>query len=1215
MLIVTGLALGAAGSASAVVVHPFVGSFGSFANPQPVTVDPATGDVYAIDDGAATVQRFTSTGSPDDFSASQSYISGNSLTGTLGGGFQFDTGGSATEIAIAPPGAPGGTAGDIYVTESAANGFQGVIDVFDSSGTYLGQLTQANGAPFGESCGVATDPAGNVYVGEFGGNVDRFVPTSNPPTDADYQAQITGLGGICNVAADSTGAIYASTWPFGPLTKYDAAQFGSASPPGTQTDASSSAVSVDPVANDVYVDHGDQVAQYDSAGTLLGTSGSGHLSGNSLGVGISGTNGDLYASDASAGTVQHFGPGVDVTAPVVTIDPPSSITSTHATFTGTVNPEGTDPLNDAAWHFEYSTDGGATWTSTAGGDAGTGTSPVPVSDQVDTFIPDDAVQVRLVATNAATSATSSVQSFTTTAVAPDARTQPAQEREDRHAVLEATLAPHHADTTYRFEYGTTTAYGHTAPTPDADAGTANVTIGVVQPLYNLQPGTTYHYRIVATNQAGTAIGQDRTFTTTVPPPPSIPRRGIPGTGFLPDERGWEQVSPTSKNGADIMAEAARTRAAATEAPGLPMAATFTSLGAFADIQGTGVASEYMGIRTAQPGTQGWVTHAITPRQRSNSFAGAVSALDPLWEGDLSSDLTRGVFRALSPLTDVPDVANAENLYRRADLRIAGTGSYQLLTGCPACSSPLPFLSPFYLQKPWLAGASSDFRHVIFESIYPLAPGATADPNSGIPNLYESVDGAVRLAGILPGGAVAPRSVAGQGASNVAYTPHTISADGSRIIFTDTSTGDGRSTGTLYMRVTGTTTVQLNASDKTVPDAPQPATFWDASADGSRVFFTTSEALTDDDVNGAVDLYMYDVNAPAGHHLTRISVSTEPTDTLNGVDGVIGASDDGRYVYFIAFGQLVAGQPEQLSGPGIYEWHDGTISYIGEFIHPGHDELSDLPLKWDLFADQARVTSDGRHMLFVSTSGVGLTGYDHSSSCQGGAGGCAELYVYSADTHQLQCASCNPTGAPATADATDMADAGTGGADRTWHLSNALSHDGSRVFFSSSEALVPQAANGKSNAYEYDVQSGTVHLLSGGSDSSDSYFLDASASGNDAFVLTRQQLTGWDNDQNYDLYDARVGGGFPEPPASPPGCGGSESCHGPASVTAPGPVPGSATLIGAGDVKPPKAKAKPVRCRRGFARKRVKGRVRCVKMSRHKRAVKQAKHVRAHRRAR
>jgi hypothetical protein len=78
--------------------------------------------------------------------------------------------------------------------------------------------------------------------------------------------------------------------------------------------------------------------------------------------------------------------------------------------------------------------------------------------------------------------------------------------------LKAALSPNGSDTTYVFDYGTTTAYGSTTPSQDAGSGTALVTVSAQ--LSGLTPGTTYHFDLVATNSGGTVSSGDLAFTTT-----------------------------------------------------------------------------------------------------------------------------------------------------------------------------------------------------------------------------------------------------------------------------------------------------------------------------------------------------------------------------------------------------------------------------------------------------------------------------------------------------------------------------------------------------------------------------------------------------------------------------------------------------------------------------------------------------------------------------
>lgn len=90
------------------------------------------------------------------------------------------------------------------------------------------------------------------------------------------------------------------------------------------------------------------------------------------------------------------------------------------------------------------------------------------------------------------------------------------------ATLKATINPNYADTTYHFEYGTSTAYDSSVPVPDADIGNGiSGPVVVVQELLGLAPGTTYHYRVVATNSAGKSLGVDQTFTTPPLQPPVV----------------------------------------------------------------------------------------------------------------------------------------------------------------------------------------------------------------------------------------------------------------------------------------------------------------------------------------------------------------------------------------------------------------------------------------------------------------------------------------------------------------------------------------------------------------------------------------------------------------------------------------------------------------------------------------------------------------------
>jgi hypothetical protein len=680
-----------------------------------------------------------------------------------------------------------------------------------------------------------------------------------------------------------------------------------------------------------------------------------------------------------------------------------------------------------------------------------------------------------------------------------------------------------------------------------------------------------------------------------------------GSTVLPDCRVYELVSPPGKNGGDVMADSTRSRAGADGS-----AFEFGSLTGFGDVRGTGVATEYLSVRSESPdpGTNGWVTHAITPRQDPASFSDSLGQLESRFVGDFSPDLSHGVFDALTPLTDDPSVANVVNLYAMSDLRVPGESAAQLDTACPLCdttNTPLPaptFALSFF--APYLAGTSADFSHVAFESLLALTSDA---PVNFRPKFYEASQGVVRLAGVLPDGTPAETSIAGQGAGVFTgaphYTPHVVSADGRRIFFTVPTSG---SEGDIYMRTDGTTTIKLNASERTDcadhnpctgsaepdPNGAAPAQYWNASSDGNRVFFTTNEALTDNaPLDGNGKLYMYDGAKPDGdpHNLKLISVDHNATDggtVDSALCGVIGVSDDGRYVYFTAaFGQLVAGAPTLGADLGIYVWHDdGTADGVEKFIGRQADAFDQNELLPNtntfFFTTEARVTADGRNLLFQAHIGSGLLSnfggadFDHGAQCPPGngfAGRCRELYMYSSDENTLRCVSCDSSAASPTTDASDVVSkVNQGAAKTTTHLSHALSDDGGRVFFDTGEALVPGDTNGKRDVYEWErdgegtcqTAGGCVALISSGTDAADSYFLDASGSGDDVFFVTRARLSGWDTDSSYDVYDAREShpghaAGFPEPPLSNSACSG-EACQRALSGAPGAPSFGSSLLV-------------------------------------------------------
>ena len=142
--------------AQAALVRSLIGSFGSFSNVQGVGVDQSTGDVYVLDAASGSVSKFDASGAPVNFSA----LSSNVIEGVGGAG------NGENEIAVDSSSGP--DSGDIYVANN------NVVRIYESTGAFLGELTG------GETCGVAVDSSGTVYVGIYPETVRKYTPVSNP---------------------------------------------------------------------------------------------------------------------------------------------------------------------------------------------------------------------------------------------------------------------------------------------------------------------------------------------------------------------------------------------------------------------------------------------------------------------------------------------------------------------------------------------------------------------------------------------------------------------------------------------------------------------------------------------------------------------------------------------------------------------------------------------------------------------------------------------------------------------------------------------------------------------------------------------------------------------------------------------------------------------------------------------------------------------------
>lgn len=203
----------------------------------------------------------------------------------------------------------------------------------------------------------------------------------------------------------------------------------------------------------------------------------------------------------------------------------TSVTATGATLQGTVTAH--DFVATAT--FEYGL------TNAYGSTVAADSVPVPagmtetVSADLTGLLPNAPYHCRVVAANAAGTAYGADSTFTTLKIPPTATTGGATDVTSGSARLSATVNAQNDATTVHLEYGTDTNYDFGAVGVDPVSGLSDTPVTVT--VRRLAPETTYHYRVVATNGAGTVYGEDRTFTTiplpraTVLPPADVTPTG------------------------------------------------------------------------------------------------------------------------------------------------------------------------------------------------------------------------------------------------------------------------------------------------------------------------------------------------------------------------------------------------------------------------------------------------------------------------------------------------------------------------------------------------------------------------------------------------------------------------------------------------------------------------------------------------------------------
>ncbi|MGH9770238.1 MAG: hypothetical protein ACRD4Q_00825 [Candidatus Acidiferrales bacterium] len=737
-----------------------------------------------------------------------------------------------------------------------------------------------------------------------------------------------------------------------------------------------------------------------------------------------------------------------------------------------------------------------------------------------------------------------------------------------------SVEPHGIDTHYHFEYVSeedfaVSEWASAMSTPGRSAGSGAFSqrsypaLIVGEDLPDLQPGKTYYYRLVTTNAQGTVDGSDHVLMVPAPAPVEEPacsneslRRSGP-SAHLPDCRGYELVTPAEKEGSmDNWAYSGNVSTPALvgeDGKHVMVRAQFSHWGSNID------ATDNAYFFAREEGT-GWRMTSATPQP---------SAADHSYRPSVfSADLTQiGL--------NVGWSSTLENVSPNLEL-VAGApgGPYTTVMSAPRSSEP-----------EWVA-ASSDFATLILSKAGKLSEWSGGE--------LRQIDNCAATMGKVTGG----------GAPGGA-----VSAGGARVFF-EAASGSGCSGAVhLFMRVNhGSDTVDVGAYR-----------FLAANADASSVLV---EARSGEE---KYEYLLYDARSKAVRPLLSAHEQLHLT-----------ASSDLSTIYVSSAERLTPEAPplsaeSEDAGPAPeelyrYDIAEAKLRFIVQSSHTG-----------------GYTTSDGRYYYWES-EGVAavynpIVKEEEMGQIQQEL---KQVYRYDSVENVVECMSCASSFAPKPKRFAIFlaADVGRTAEETVDGLpsSTVVSDNGDYAFFDTAAALVPQDANGElpagtngyfveehdffyspsSDVYEWrkDGIDGCSHaqgclaLISSGTGGLKNMLLGTADDGHDVFFMTHSQLVGQDTDGQGDLYDARIGGGFPPPAPAPTECEG-DACLSPLSAPI-DTTPASLSFSGPGNLAPPgvtpkvKRKAKP--CKRGA----VRSKGRCVKRRPRKRAGR-AKHTARHNR--
>jgi hypothetical protein len=1066
--------------------------------------------------------------------------------------------------------------GDVYVGDVTTN----TVYKFSAGGEFLATVE----AVAGTLAGIAVDGEGNLWV-YHEGVMSEYTAEGTP-----VQAWASGFGisqAFSGLALDTAKNLFVQRG-FPVIEEFS--ETGSDLGEAVENNAQQTGYAFNRATSDLYVNTGTAIERVDIGASSCVPAvhrcpasdnfGIGHIT-SGVGVAVNEVKNVVYTADDTSSAVLRF-----VSTLEATTEQAEAIGTTTATLVGTVNPKGT--LVEHC-EIEYGTTLGYGDVALCGEVVGEGTEPVQVHGAATGLPGGTTIHFRIVAKNAHGTVRGDDHTFETLPVAA-LKDLTTENLTGASVDLIGVIDPRGLATAFHFEID-----GRALPEGHLAAGTSDVHVS--QHVEALAPNTAYHWRLVATDEDGVVESPDQTF---------VYEEGMGER--LPDGRAYEMVTPPNKNGALI--------GDVEIGFGTNISENGERLSADA-IQPFGTAESGIGARGGEEGDpflfqrspSGWFTTPLAP-------AATRFEVNSAWNVDPNTG---------DALFSIPSPPGGQDDFyvREADGEFVDIGPSSPPEDGPKGSDP------------WAANGLSgtaDFSHMLFVL---SSNRFSFDGTTGGESLYEYIgrNSQPLLVGVT-GGAGSHDLISkcathrGGGGTFVSSFYNSISEDGSVVFFTaagpcESGTGANAArpvpANELYARINQDETVPISAKssgDCTTAEcqsAPtRAAEFEGASTDGKRVFFTSTEQLTNgasedpsnlDSANNRTqgcrrataengcNLYEYDFSEPAEHRLIDVSAGDESGDGPR-VRGVVAVSSDGSHVYFVSEGVLTpevgaAGRKALNGQNNLYAYERDEAHPAGKLAFIAALPASDEEVMWSHGVGFDDVTPEGRFLVFASSGDLTP---DESRTDES-----RQIFRYDAQNEELIRISTGQNGFD------NNGNDGVGNArivEPEWYDIGSgpvrgdptMSHDGSYIFFQSPIALTPDALNDvqvttegdlAQNIYEY--HEGHVYLISDGHDTtaggefkeglesgrSSVRLIGADATGANVIFTTGDRLdASRDTDTGVDYYDARIcttlSRCVPSAAPAPQQCNEEASCHGLPSASPPVIIPATVGFSGSGN---------------------------------------------------